>query len=156
MAQGHITVTVDGEQQMHAWLSRFTDTIKDFRPIWPDIAREFWAIQKEQFDSHGHGNWAPLSPRYAAWKAQHYPGQGLLVREGTLRNAATGGTGHTMQEAPNTLELGWKVAPYWIFHQRGTGRMPRRKVIDLREEDKIRIMKTFHRSVLAAMGRIKF
>lgn len=44
---------------------------------------------RESFDAQrgpdGEG-WPPLNSDYAAWKARHFPGAPMLVREGVLRN----------------------------------------------------------------------
>lgn len=69
--------------------------------------------------------WAPLSPAYAAWKARHRPGRGILYFDGDLRGAASR---PGRDAGPQTLTLtirdekaGW--------HQEGTGRMPARRII---------------------------
>lgn len=74
------------------------------------------------------GGWAPLTPRYAAWKSVHYPGAPLMVQDGkllsdlsTLRNTAT-------RILDSEAEFGTSVE-YAKFHQYGTTKMPKRKLV---------------------------
>lgn len=89
-----------------------------------------------QFDAEGAGPvagpWAPLSARYAEWKAQHYPGQPILVRTGALRAALTSGTaqGALRDVGDDSLAFGTDGIPYASNHQTGTGRMPARPPFD--------------------------
>lgn len=107
----------------------------DLRPFWPkvvSVAIQWW---KQQFDTAGaYGGipWPPLSPAYAAWKAVNFPGKGILVAEGDLRQAASL---PDRVSTPTTLELtipwarlkGQDVRLQW--HQEGTPRMPARPLI---------------------------
>jgi phage gpG-like protein len=145
---------VEGEVQLNRFIDHFADQLTDWRPVWDDVAKEFWQVQEKHFDTQGHGAWAPLSPRYAAWKAMNYPGRDILVREGTLRDAATGKQSIERRQAM-TLGLGWSGVSYWRYHQRGTSNMPARKVIDLREQDRQAILKAAHRGMVRALGRLR-
>lgn len=90
----------------------------------------------KQFDEQGGGPqagaWAPLSASYRAWKEANYPGQPLLVRTGTLRDALTssGSPGALRSVSGDSLEYGTKGVLYASFHQTGTGRMPSRPPFD--------------------------
>lgn len=64
----------------------------DLRPFWPKVvslAIDWWRQQFETEGAFAGSPWAPLSPAYAAWKAVHYPGRGILVAERDLRQAAS-------------------------------------------------------------------
>lgn len=82
----------------------------DLRPFWPKVVSMFIGWMRDQFESegvYGLGHpWAPLSPKYAAWKAVHFPGKGILVAESDLRKAASKpvrrATAHTL-----TLTIPW-------------------------------------------------
>jgi phage gpG-like protein len=135
------TFEVDGVEQISRGFSRFADGVRDLSPAWNDIAKDFHDVEAKQFESEGSsgsGGWRPLSPRYAAWKARHYPSRGILVRTGTLRGSLTGkNEGYIERKAPLELTLGTAVS-YAAAHQRGTRRMPRRPIIELNEGDKRR------------------
>ena len=144
-----IRIELDGDVQLHRSISRFVDNIQDLSPVWGEVRDEFWEIERELFDSEGSsgasGGWAPLSPRYARWKAQHYPGARIMHRHGVLEESLTGpGSGSIVRMRPQELALGSSVR-YAGYHQRGTGRMPARKVIDLAGASKTRIMKIIQR-----------
>ena len=101
----------------------------------------------QQFESEGErgsGGWVPLSPAYAAWKAIHYPGQPMLQRTGRLIESFEGGPGAIRVVRPESLAFGSDI-PYGTYHQTGTGRMPRRRIIDLTEEDRTMIMREIQR-----------
>lgn len=100
----------------------------DFRPFWPSVVRLFRAWMRDQFASEGGWGghpWAPLSPAYAAWKAVHHPGRGILVLSGTMRNRATA---PVVTVAPLDLMLTVK-SEYAGYHQAGTRYMPARPLI---------------------------
>lgn len=62
-----------------------------------DAVRTFFRKEtRGLFQSQGasgkHGSWPPLSDHYAAWKARRYPGQGIMVLSGALRDSLTSQT----------------------------------------------------------------
>lgn len=135
-----ITVNVAGLKQMGVAIERFAEDIKDFRALWPFVIDELGAITERQFDTRGRGQWAPLSSRYARWKATHYPGRPLLVRTGRLRDEVTGQHGKAWIVSRNQITLRPSVR-YWRYHQTGTHTMPARPIVDLQSSDKVRLTK---------------
>lgn len=83
--------------------------LSDLSPAWRAMLADWKSSQKKLFDSEGSSagvRWAPLSPRYAAWKAKRFPGRGMLQMSGGLEAAAEGrGSGFTQQIAPLTLRF---------------------------------------------------
>lgn len=120
---------VDGADETAFAVSRFSDSIQDYRPAWEEVGDHLKTVVERRFDSQGPG-WAPLSPTYASWKAARYPGAPILVRTGALR----GSMGSVNRAGPMSLEWGTAVR-YAVFHQRGTRKMPQRKVIHLEPDD---------------------
>lgn len=96
-------------------------------PALPVVA----AAIERNFDEEGRPvRWAPLSARYAAWKARRFgAGLRILERSGALRRSIS-----------TRLEGGALVAstavPYAAFHQYGTRRLPARPFLTLTETDK--------------------
>lgn len=137
-------LTVAGEVQLHRAIKRFADGVEDLRPVWPEMISAFQAIEREQFQTEGGagetGEWAPLSPRYAEWKARHYGGKGILVRTGSLLASLTGGPGSLIEQSKDSLRIGSTVK-YGLYHQFGTRKMPQRKVIDLSDRNARNLMK---------------
>lgn len=113
-------------------LDKLIDAMTDLRPLYEgEIEPAFYEWQIDRFRTEGgEERWAALSAQYAAWKARNFPGRGILERTGLLREGLTqrGGRYQVRRMDATTLELGTS-APYAQFHQHGTGRMPRRRLI---------------------------
>ena len=106
---------------MDRGIARFADGVADYRPIWPVIEEDFYAQMKDQFKTEGAEGgeaWVPLTPEYAGWKEQHYPGQPILQRTGDLYNSLTSSTdaNAVLVEGRKSLTLGSRV-PYGMYHQ---------------------------------------
>lgn len=84
---------IDGVEALNRAFNRVDQIISDFRPIWPNVAGEIYAINQEQFESEGgrgaSGRWAALSPAYKKWKEIHYPGQPILRLTNALFESLT-------------------------------------------------------------------
>lgn len=132
-ATGFISLEIDGEEQVKFAVGRMQHAFEDLRPVWDAMRDAFHEVELEQFATGGaagkSGGWEELSPDYAAWKAKHYPGRGVLVRSGALRDALVGGPASIYEPHPTWMGVGADV-PYGIFHQRGQG-VPVRKPIDV-------------------------
>ena len=110
-------------REVRKGIQRYADTvIKNFdrAGVWDIVKEEISDAVEEKFNTGGYGRWKPLSPEYAKWKQRHYPGQKMLVREGTLKAAATGKSGHSViRKGPNWFEYGVKDIPYAAIHELG-------------------------------------
>jgi hypothetical protein len=120
------TADVDGVPVMDRAFNRVEERISDFRFIWPSVAAEFYAIEREQFASQGahglSGAWAKLSPAYARWKEVHFPGMPILQATTALYESLTSpeGADSVFQPEVDQLTIGSR-APYAVAHQRGSG-----------------------------------
>jgi phage gpG-like protein len=146
------TLVVDNVAVIDRAFSRFGDNVRDLRPVWDDVAKEFYRIEDEQFATEGahSGNaWKPLSAKYEKWKESKIPAQMILEWDGTLKRSLTGPSskGSIREETENELALGSSIH-YARYHQQGTRKMPRRPPIDLNEGDKRRITKAIHRGLV--------
>lgn len=111
-------------------LDRFRQRVEDPTPVWEGIADRFVELQQKNFDSQGatmSGGWSALSPKYGAWKAKHYPGRGILVRSGDLRESLASNLG-VREFTRKSMTVGTQI-PYASYHQNGTRTMPARKLI---------------------------
>lgn len=148
-----LQVEIENETQFDRTFTRFTEQLRDLRDLWPGVIPELRDIAREQFAGEGvgpAGNWPALSPKYAAWKAQRFPGKPILQRTGRLIESLTGNTADSIVEArPDYLDFGTRV-PYGRYHHKGAGRLKRRKVFDLNEQQKTRLMKVIQRRLLSA------
>jgi hypothetical protein len=66
-------------------LNWWKPTQREWVPVLMDDHPAFW---KRGVDPTTGRPWARLNPRYAAWKAQHYPGQPILRATGTMLDAS--------------------------------------------------------------------
>ncbi|PIQ83887.1 MAG: hypothetical protein COV75_05100 [Candidatus Omnitrophica bacterium CG11_big_fil_rev_8_21_14_0_20_63_9] len=139
---------VDGDVQLAREFRHIADSVQDFSLPLNRISKDFYDGQKATFDaeggSEGKQQWASLSPVYADWKRQFFPGRPILVLKGNLRSAATDpqAAGAVHQVTPTEFRAGvnipvngWNLA---TLHQFGTRKMPQRKVIHLSEPQKLR------------------
>jgi phage gpG-like protein len=135
-----------GEEQVNRTIMRTVDAADDATPAWEVLAKSFQLAQRKQFRSeglYGSGGWAPLSPRYAAWKARHYPGAPILVRTGDLRDSLTQRPFGVEVIEPRYAVFGSDV-DYGLFHQQGDG-VPRRRPVELPESLRRRWVKIIQR-----------
>ncbi|HEY3283071.1 MAG TPA: phage virion morphogenesis protein [Armatimonadota bacterium] len=130
-----LSIEVEGEKQLTARVKGVIDRTKDLRPVFDELEADFREHMGEVFGSEGAaqkgGKWQALSPRYAAWKARHYPGRPILERTGALKDSLT--TGLTVEKGPGEMTLSSAVR-YGIYHQSRRPRksnLPRRPIINL-------------------------
>lgn len=125
------TFAVFGDVQVDRTLEGISDRVVDMRPAWSELQRRFLIVESRQFRSQGgfSGGWSPLSPRYAAWKARRYPGKTILRRTDELFRSLTEGPDIAILE-PDHMILGTSV-DYGGYHQDGSGRLPRRRPVEL-------------------------
>lgn len=138
---------VDGIEVLNRGFNRIDQIISDFRPIWPNVAGEIYAINQEQFDSEGgkgaSGKWAALSPAYKKWKEINYPGQPILQREGHLVASLTDpeAADAIYQPGKDELVIGTRL-PYALRHQR------QRPIFSFSEQQKTRIQKSIQQGLV--------
>lgn len=135
-----------GDQQVDRTLERFQLGAEDATPAWEKMAERFLRLEKRQFATEGayaSGGWAPLSPRYAAWKAVHYPGKPILRRTDDLWRSLTVGPA-IRYIAPHQMILGSDV-DYGAYHQRGGPNLPRRRPVELPEAERREWVKILQR-----------
>lgn len=151
-----IRFTFYGEAQVDRTFELVSDRASDATPVWNVLADRFVEDEQRQFASegaYGSGRWAPLSAPYAAWKARHFPGRGILVRTGALRDSLTGsGDGSIRAITQSTMAVGSAV-DYGRFHQRGDG-VPRRRPVELPESERRAWVKAIHRFIVTGEARV--
>lgn len=156
-----ISISVDGEDQYKRAFSRLDAVFDDLRPIWPDVRAAFWKIESDQFESEGQkgasGKWAELSARYKRQKIRRYGAdKKILEASGALKASLTSdGPGSYYADSPNEMAVGSTI-PYGIYHQRGGKNLPKRKPIDLSNEQKKYLDKTIQRSLISALRKGTF
>lgn len=99
-------------------------------------------VVEQQFVTEGKAEgagWKELSRTYGDWKDVHFPGMPMLVRSGAMRNAAL--SPDTIRVTPHSLtyevlEHGYPnsdvtTGQVAFWHQKGKGRLPERKIVEL-------------------------
>ncbi len=133
----------------------------DLRKPFSMMADEFFESMANVFSAEGafeeRSRWQELSPAYAKWKARHFPGRKILERTGRMKRSLTtkGGPDNVLEITPKSLSVGTRV-PYAMYHQKGTSRMPMRKIIELTNAQKrrwVRIMHTYMYGVAAIIAK---
>lgn len=151
-----ITIETLGDERFVRGFNRIPDDVKDLSVPFAEIYRDFTLVNHRNFLAQGYPlHWVPLSPQYAAWKQKHFPGLPILVRSGEMRDslASTGagmGPGAIREIHARDAWFGTSVR-YARFHQTGTRRMPRRKPVQLADEDKVRWGRIIHRWFVGAV-----
>jgi hypothetical protein len=124
-------ITLLGIKQAEAYLLRQIKKLSDMREPLHAIAKDFYEIEKQWFDSEGGGRWKPLSPGYAAWKAKAYPGRKILQRSRRMYREFTGATSNYEITGGHKLVIMQSGVPYWMKHEDGDPKtnLPRREVL---------------------------
>jgi phage gpG-like protein len=144
-----LTIDTVGDQKIIRGFNRYTAMMKDFRPVFNEVAEFFYRTEEKIFASEGNPEmFVPLSPIYKAWKSKHYPGRKIMELTGRLRRSLTG---KGQADAQDTVRIIKKTfaefgsqAPYVHRHQMGTFGMPQRKIIQFTETRKRTITNMIH------------
>lgn len=127
---GSVAAGEDVLERISVAFERTGDELKDFsKHVFPKLTPVFEAEERRQFDAQGggpRGGWAALSPAYAAWKEQHYPGQSILRRTDALYEALTSSSSVFAERVMSGEEFnfGTRGVPYASFHQVGPNPRP--------------------------------
>lgn len=157
----NFSFSIDGVEAFNRGFNRVEEAITDFRSVWPNVAKEFYAIEAGQFKSEGaqgaSGKWAPLSPAYAKYKAKAFPGGPILQATRSLFDSLTSpdALASIFRLDRDEMVLGSK-AEGAVYHQRGTSRMPARPPISLMQEDKRRMQKAIQVGLIEFTRRAGF
>lgn len=144
---------VSGVKEFDRAFNRIGEHVSDLRPIWPELTRELFTIEDEQFKSAGSkgrsGQWKELSAAYAKRKAIDYPGKPILQRTGKMMQSLTSKTGDTiLVEEKDEYGFGTRLF-YATYHQTGTPKMAARELVSLNEDSRRRITKAIQKGLLA-------
>lgn len=117
-------------ERISAAFERAGDEMKDFsKHVFPKLIPVFEAEERRQFDAEGggpRGGWAALSPAYAAWKQQNYPGKTILRRTDALYEALTSSSSVFAERVMGGEEFnfGTRGVEYASVHQVGENARP--------------------------------
>lgn len=125
-----IRVTVRGEESVKDLLDDMDRRSKDFRPVFNKAENYLEKANRDNFAASGlpAGGWRPLDAQYGAWKTTKFPGVPLMVKSGELFSSLSSLNNSAKSVRLTTAEFGTKVE-YAKFHQYGTNKMPKRKIV---------------------------
>lgn len=141
---------VANEVQFSRAFENFSSRIADLTEPFREIQLEFYDTMANVFAAEGafedRTKWAELSPNYRAWKQRKFPGRKILELTGKLKSSliTSGSEGNVSVVTPTEMSVGTTI-PYAIYHQKGTSRMPMRKIIHLTQEQKLRWVHIIHK-----------
>ena len=143
-------ISVAGADVLDRSFNRIVRKIEDLSDIWPEVATAFFEIEQDQFRSGGHGRWPELSPKYEERKAKTHNFSPLMRKSDALYRALTvKGSDHQVYEATkDSLTVGTDL-PYARAHMKPYRKRPARPPIDLREEDKRKLVKAMQKPLVA-------
>lgn len=125
-----VRVTVRGEEGVKNLLEDMDRRSKNFRPVFDKAQDYLEKANAENFASSGLpvGGWRPLDAEYGSWKATRFPGMPPMIRSRELFSSLTNLNNSAKSVGLTTAEFGTKVE-YAKFHQYGTNKMPKRKIV---------------------------
>ena len=119
----------DGLDDVKDKLKAMKHRMKNHEPAFAEAGISLRKYNSLNYTSQGllACGWAPLSPKYAAWKATHFPGAPTLVRTGALfTSVAIVGPEIDAHDTWATYSINGEIAK---FHQYGTTKMPKREIL---------------------------
>jgi len=129
----YINIELEGVGKISKRINKVTENVKNLRPAFEKVADDFRSTEDKVFRGQGaygsRAKWKKLSPIYDEWKSRHYPGRPILYRDGDLKNSlASKGANHIEIIKKTSITLG-SNDPKFIWHQKGTIKMPSRPPI---------------------------
>src|SRR5262245_8989787 len=140
-----LSIDVEGIEPTIRGIRAVGDRLDDLRVPFEYIANDFESIMARNFASEGQATgtrWAPLSPKWAAYKAKKGKDHGILQFDRTLMRSLTqrNALGAVRTVRSDELILGTRIF-YGEFHVTGTRRMPRRNFLRIPLWDRKRWVK---------------
>lgn len=149
------TTEVQGDKPLGVAFAKVEEIFKDYTSVFGKIASRFYGIIQRRFRQEGPG-WQPLSPAYAARKAQIYGNKTILRATDALYNSFQPLAPGNVQRINKTdAELGTNIF-YGIFHQLGTSRMPARTIINITPQEEIQFAHIAIRDLNAKIKELGF
>ena len=112
-----IPASAIAQQGFRVVIARVRDRVADLAPVWDHIRRMIWDSETALFRNQGalqeFPSWAPLSPKYAAWKRRKFGNLKILALSGKLVGQLTGRrSGWYEDRQPQTFALGTNYTDY--------------------------------------------
>ena len=131
-------IHLEGTDQIQLRIDRMKRGVRDISPASVPIARYLGTQVRQQINSKGaHMGtpWAPLKPSYLKWKINNGFPRTILVKTGDLRKSFVRPSDFIDSKYPDRLTFRSKDLKA-IFHQQGSGHLPKRPILVLTQEIK--------------------
>ena len=119
-------------------------TVTNFKPALQIIAHTVVAPSVlKNFEAGGRPQWAPLVTTTVDKKSRmgvSDPSK-VLVHSGAMRTAATNSKSYKITK--DKLTAAPFATRYWIYHQKGTGHVPQRVIMNLQAADRTKVNTIF-------------
>lgn len=151
----YLQFSIEGEKQLSRNLTTLDANLKNWKNEFSDVGRYLKNFfSGEVFESRGAvigEGWKALNPAYAAWKAKHFPGRGILERTGKMRKSFQAESGNDYTRVFNNTD-------YFKYHQSRMPRavLPRRVMMKLDEKRKQTIIQIFRQGLQTQINRSGF
>ena len=125
-----LQIKIDGVNKTVERLASIGSRGLDFTPVLLKAKADLLLANASNFTTNGLlvGGWKPLDASYASWKSTRFPGAPTMVQTGKLFNSLTSQNAAFSTMTNTSLTLGTNVE-YAKFHQYGTTKMPKRKIV---------------------------
>jgi phage gpG-like protein len=127
-----IKINVDAKKAQDA-ISGIQMRLTTIAPLFPEAKKYVALANVNNFATNGLpvGGWKPLSAKYGSWKAVNFPGAPTMVRTGRLFASLSSlrGPENKTTETEMTFGLAAGEVEYAKFHQYGTTKMAKRKIV---------------------------
>lgn len=143
-----LEISLAGDVQLKRKLLRIGDRAVHPQPAFEAMGEALFRMENEQFSSEGRrasGGWAELQPSTIAARGSAHP---ILDSSGALRASLTQRGGDNIFEATDDYLRFGTADPKAGYHQGGTGRMARRRPLELTEADRRGMVKVLQAFIL--------
>lgn len=162
---GFVSYNVDNDKSFRRNIDKAVKQVGDLRFAMGEISRDIFKNTKKNFILKGDGQYPPLSPKYAKYKAKVVPAKPILVFGGRLKRSVIGsGNADSIRKiGKQSLVQGSEVEyANWVQegtkNEDGTEKMPERKFLFIDDAQSIRlerIIADYVESRLEVLGNVK-
>lgn len=130
---------IKGERELYAAIDRLADAAGDVRETpegWNPHVGLRLDYQRRHMDTEAAGGWTPLDDQYRLKKVEEVGSIPILQYTGQLYRSLTqkGAPNSVAEEGPQSLKVGTSD-PKASYHHKGAGRLPKREVIVINEDE---------------------
>lgn len=145
-----------GEDLVASQILGVGERANDLRPAFRKVRDILHRNATRQFDSagvYGSGGWSPLAASTIRQKQLLGLDNGILQRTYRLRDSLTGDNADRIERINRkSMAYGTQVA-YARYHQSGTSKMPRRRMVETTKGDRKQITRAIYERLMFERGR---